>query len=136
MSPGVEHRERDEQVQQAIGGGGATDDEGAERGGGDRHREQRIVVAETRTREVPDYITPECRGYRRGQPERPFAQAEDEVADSLEPVDQDGFVESRFAVQVGEQELAAFEHLLSRAGKGAFVDVKQRCGAKPQEKGK
>jgi hypothetical protein len=70
-----------------------------------------------------------------GRLKRPLADPEDQVADGLQPVDEDRLVETGCAVEIGEQEVTALEHLPGGFGEGAFVHVEQRRAAEPEQEG-
>ena len=135
MSPGIEERQRQQQIEQRIGGGGASDGEGAERRRGDSQGEQRGVLAEALTHEQPGRVAPADRSQRRGKAERPFGGPQRQIGEGLQPVDEDRFVEAVFAVEIGGEEVAALEHLARGLGEGALIDIEQGRGTESQQEG-
>jgi len=60
-----------------------------------------------------------------------FVLAEEFVGGFLEPVDEGGFVEAEFVVEVGDDEIVALEHFAGGFGETGFVAVDQRQGPIP-----
>ena len=86
---------------------------------------------------MPCRVAPdECRERRR-QPKRPFdaeQPAETPITGGLQPIDEDGFIETMFAVQISRQKITALEHLARCFGERPLIDIEKRRAAQAQQK--
>jgi hypothetical protein len=63
-----------------------------------------------------------------------LVQAQQRHAGRLQPVDEDGLVETILAIQRGVAPVAAFEHLARGFAESAFVDIEQRRRAELEQR--